>query len=352
MLVLLLVAGCARKYVMTERGPQAYYQTGFPIRDTSMELERILRSIKRVQVAGSYTTYRFALADSITEPAVRDGTAFGRSIEQFGFEHSKAGTATIISRDANRLTLITCEHVTRLPDTLIVFYVDRPERSVSAVRTKYVESVSVRTAQRNMLVGFADGEFSVVARDSVKDIALITLTLTESAERRDAPVLRLTLGDASRLSWGSFVYVLGYPHGFQMVTRGIVSDPNRSPDNSFLLDGLFNRGVSGGLILAVRGDTGELEWVGLASATSGTTEFNLMPERRDIEEAGMLVPYEGRLYIERSTRIDYGMTFSVPSTAIRRFLDRSTVPISATNRDPQISAATAVRLRELAEHQR
>jgi hypothetical protein len=34
----------------------------------------------------------------------------------------------------------------------------------------------------------------------------------------------------------------------------------------------------------------------------------------------MLLPYEGRLYIERVSRIDYGITFSVPMTAIQRFL--------------------------------
>ena len=33
------------------------------------------------------------------------------------------------------------------------------------------------------------------------------------------------MGDASRLTWGSFVYVLGYPQGYPMVTRGIVSLP-------------------------------------------------------------------------------------------------------------------------------
>jgi hypothetical protein len=86
------------------------------------------------------------------------------------------------------------------------------------------------------------------------------------------------------------------------------------------VDGLFNRGISGGLILAVRGDTGRLEWVGMASGASAQAEHMLMPEQREIEEAGMLLPYEGRLYIERASRIDYGITFSVPMTAIQRFL--------------------------------
>jgi hypothetical protein len=32
------------------------------------------------------------------------------------------------------------------------------------------------------------------------------------------------------------------------------------------------------------------------------------------------VPYEGRFYLEQASRIEYGITFPVSSTAIRRFL--------------------------------
>jgi hypothetical protein len=99
-----------------------------------------------------------------------------------------------------------------------------------------------------------------------------------------------------------------------------VSDPGYAGDDGFLLDGLFNRGISGGIILAVRGDTGALEWVGMASSASAASEFMLMPERRDVREEGVLVPYEGRLYLERTARIEYGITFSVPASAISRFL--------------------------------
>jgi hypothetical protein len=73
----------------------------------------------------------------------------------------------------------------------------------------------------------------------------------------------------------------------------------------------------------VRGDSGQLEWVGMASAASAQTEFVLMPEQADVRESGMLLPYEGRLYMEQIMRIDYGITFSVPMTSIRRFLQAS-----------------------------
>lgn len=306
---------------MTERGPQAYYQTSFPAHDTSRDLERIFRSIKRIQVTGYYDTYRFAQDDAVTETDLRRAATFRRASERFSFDHAKAGTATIISRRGNRLTLITNEHVTRLPDTVIVYF---GNEQATKAGPRYVESVAIKTSQTNMVLGLPEVEmFRTVATDSVADIALIAVDANDAASLTGANPVRVRTGDPSRLSWGSFVYVLGYPRGYAMVTRGIVSDPNRSRDNSFLLDGLFNRGISGGLILAVRGDTGRLEWVGMASAASAQREFMLMPEYSDTRETGMLLPYDGRLYMEQVTRIDYGITFSVPMTSIRRFLESS-----------------------------
>jgi S1-C subfamily serine protease len=315
--------GCGMsRYVPADRPPQAFYQTSFPIHDTSGELERIFRSVKRIQVTGYYTTYRFTRADSITDADLRVRGTFRRATEQFTFDHSKSGTATIINRLGNNLTLITNDHVTRLPDTIVVYYGDPPGARAGPRPPRAIESVSIRTDQRYMVIGLSElASFRVTARDSANDIATISVDLIAEGAGDLVRVLRVPIGDPSRLSWGSFVYVLGYPRGYRMVTRGIVSDPNRTRDNSFLLDGLFNRGISGGLILAVRGDTGALEWVGMATGTSAQPEYLLIPERRELEDYGFLMPYEGNLYIERVSRIDYGITFSVPMTAIQRFLN-------------------------------
>jgi S1-C subfamily serine protease len=319
--LLLPVSGCSTRYVLTERGPQAYYQTGFPVHDTSAELERIFRSVKRLQVTGSYTTYRFALEDGITDADLRQRATYRRAIERFDFDHSKSGTATIINRSGADITLLTNEHVPRLPDTVVVYFGDDPAAPRTRRQSRYIESVSILTQRRNLVLGLPEVvSFRVLARDSANDIATVAATLRDPRTADLVPVLSVPAGDASRLAWGSFVYVLGYPRGYMMVTRGIVSDPGRTRDHGFLVDGLFNRGISGGLILAVRGDNGRLEWVGMASGASAQAESMLMPEKREIEETGMLLPYEGRLYIERVSRIDYGITFSVPMTAIQRFL--------------------------------
>lgn len=324
--VLLAAAGCSRQYLVTERGPQAYYQTGTPVRDVSGDLERIFRSVKRLQVTGYYRTYRFAERDSITAADVRSSATFGRATERFTFDHSKGGTATIIGLSAGRVTAITNDHVVALPDTVIVYF-DEPD-SAPARPSRYVESVSILTRRRNLLLGLPQPyDFMVLARDSVHDIAAVAVQLAGEEAVTAVTVLDVPLGDPARLAWASFAYVLGYPRGFRMVTRGIVSDPNRGGDHSFLLDGLFNRGISGGLILGVRGDSEALEWIGLATSASAQTENVLWPEPRGLNEEGLLAPYEGRLYIQRTARIDYGITFSVPVTTVQRFLREAGIPL-------------------------
>lgn len=316
--ILALATACTRQYLVGDTGPQAYYQTGFPIRDTSADLARIAESIHRIGVTSYYTTYRFSREDSVTDAVVRNPAVLARARERYTFDHSKAGTASVLAADSRGVTFITNHHVTRTPDTLIVMF---GSGRASGGPSGVVESISIRTMQRSYVFGLPEARpFRVVAKDSAQDLALIRADLPGADRRPGIRVLRTSLGDASQLAWGSFVYVIGYPKGYRMVTRGIVSDPGYAGGDSFLLDGLFNRGISGGLILAVRGDTGVLEWVGIATSTAAQTEYLLLPESRDSAEEGLLLPYEGRLYMELATRIEYGVTFPVSAGAIRGFL--------------------------------
>lgn len=313
------LAGCTRHYSVSSAGPQAYYRTGSPIHDTSQQLARIADALRRVGVTAYYTTYRFAQDDSITDADLRDARTYARARERYDFDQSKVGSATIIAVGTGGVTLITNDHVIRTPDTVIVHFRSDPRTPTAAA--SLVESVSIRTGQRSFVHGMPDPvPFAVSARDSAADLALITVPLPSADRVRGLEPLHVAMGDAARLSWGSFVYILGFPRGHRMVTRGIVSDPGYRPDDAFLIDGLFNRGISGGIILAVRGDTGALEWVGLASAASAEPDDRLRPEVLDLDDAGLLVPYEGPLYVERASRIAYGVTYPVSITLIRRFL--------------------------------
>ena len=155
--------------------------------------------------------------------------------------------------------------------------------------------------------------------NQTQDLALIGVTFTFEVRSSDRPPSRLAPGDPGRLSLGSLVYAIGHPAGFQMVTHGIVSD--RGPNASFLIDGLWNEGMSGAPILAVRGEGGGLEWVGMSQSASVRTEYRLTAEEGAERTQDSRRPYEGPIYVQPVQEIRYGITFSVPMDVIRRFLD-------------------------------
>jgi hypothetical protein len=314
------VSGCSgRSYVLTDRGPQAYYQTGYPVHDMSRELERIFRSVKRINVTGHYDTYIFSPESKITEGDIHDPALYRRAIDRISFTNSKAGTAIIVAGTPIQTALVTNNHVTDFPDTIVAYFKDHhtgPGRSPSP----YIEQISIKAYQINLIYDMPEfGPFEILARDKGNDIALIGVNHRPNQIPVSPPTLRVNAGDPTKLSWGSFVYILGYPKGYKMVTRSIVSDPNRDRRASFMLDALFNEGISGGLILAVRGETGELEWIGIARGGSASTEMIITPPDVDPDDFDFLRPYEGELYITPVQRIEYGITLSVSMKVIQEF---------------------------------
>ena len=183
-----------------------------------------------------------------------------------------------------------------------------------------IPRISIKTQQVNTVSGprYVD-PFEILARNQTEDLALIGVTFMTDVVSNDRPPSRLAAGDPGRLSLGSLVYVIGHPAGRQMVTHGIVGD--RGPNDSFLTDGLWNEGMSGAPILAVRGEGGGLEWVGIALAASARTEHRLVAEEAAERTQYPERPYEGPIYLRPVQEIRYGITFSVPLIEIRRFLD-------------------------------
>jgi hypothetical protein len=111
-----------------------------------------------------------------------------------------------------------------------------------------------------------------------------------------------------------------------MVTRAIVSDPDRDLRGGFLLDALWNEGVSGGPILAVRGEGGDFEWVGVARSGVASRELRVQPpgvEPLFTEDPELVMLYQGPLAVESVARIQYGLTIPVAMGRIRDFLERN-----------------------------
>jgi S1-C subfamily serine protease len=316
-----------------ERGPQAYYQTAFPVRDVSASLERALGAVVRIHAEGWYDHYLFAeesapLSSHLETGAL--GTILASAIDTVRASTARAATAAIIAATDDRITLVTTDHAIDFP-AMVVEHYGRQERGDPA-EGRPVERIAMKVRQTSAVIGLDNVDpFEVLTRDEQLDLALLgvarvfadapLLPLAPPPPR--VPVLDPRVGDPRSLSWGSFVYVVGHPGGFRMVTRGIVSEPDRNPDGAFLIDGLWNEGMSGAPILAIRGDNGAFEWVGVAQAAAARMAYRFVPEEGAERTQDPRRPYLGPLYLQEVEEIRPGISFSIPVTTVRRFIDQS-----------------------------
>jgi S1-C subfamily serine protease len=331
-MVVVFLSGCGPRVVLVDRGPQAYYQTGYPVHDTSRELERAFRSLRRVTYSAAYETYLFAPDAGVTQRDLADPATLLRAAERFSDVTSKTGTAVIVARSTDRAALVTNHHVVRFPPT-VVHYFDE-DRARLPRSSRRVASVAVLNREWGLLADHHElGAFEVLARDTAQDIAIIEIRLPEGIGAAAFRPIAISPGDPRQLSWGSFLYVLGFPSRYAMVTRALVSDPNRDRQGGFLSDGLWNEGISGGVILAVRGDDGALEWVGMTRAGAGTREVRLQPRADEPLEDDVGLLYDGPIYLEHTLRIQYGITFSVPMISVRNFLEQHRIMLQGRGYD-------------------
>lgn len=328
MATLIVAFACAPPASPGAAAPGSYYLTA-PASDISDELGRVFRSVNQIEYSADYTTYVFPAEARMTEADVRAGGFEARADDSFAETLSKSGTATVVARSGTRLRMLTVNHVVRYPELRFQFFEPEPgaERA-----PRIVASASVRIRERGLLLGRGGPMgFAVRAHDDRHDLALIEVDLSDRSDVDRFPVLDLAAGNANRLSWGSFVYVLGFPRGYPMVTSAIVSNPDWDGQGSYITDGIWNEGLSGGLILAIRGGTGRLELVGLARASAAEREIVLRPDTSGLRPGMPSMRYEGPLWLETGLRVQYGIALPVSITTIAEFLRRQ--DLSLTRRD-------------------
>jgi S1-C subfamily serine protease len=318
----LLAACAAPRPILLERGPQAYYQTARPLHDTSRALERAFRSLRLLAYTGVYETYEFPADVVVTERDLADPAVLARASERYISQQSKSGSAVIIARSPTHVALLTNDHVVSYPARKVHF-VEEEGRGRRREDRRVASVAILRNEWGTLARDPAVGRITVLARDSDADLAVVEVRIPDMAIPASYPPIPIRPGNPRRLGWGSFIYVMGFPGGYPMVTTGIVSDPNRDRNAGFLTDGLWNEGISGGAIFAIRGDDGSLEWVGMPRASAGRREISLQPATPDLLEADLPIRYDGPIYAETALRIQYGITLSVSMTAIQEFLDRN-----------------------------
>ncbi|MEA3496071.1 MAG: serine protease [Bacteroidota bacterium] len=295
------------------------YDSEFPYRNCSTQLQDIIKSVKKIICTAEYTSYVFLKEKKISINDLSKEVIEANSIKKEISIKSKSGTATIISASMNHVALLTCSHISSFPDTIITYYAP-----LYSGAKKYIFSLSIKTGQKQYGVDIpGSGELSILAIDEKNDIAVLGCKIDIESTVHPPKVFNYKFGNSKDLEWGSFVYIIGYPKGRKMITRGIVSSPNRDNSGSFLIDALFNEGISGGMILAIRDGVPNFEFVGIAKSVSIDTKYILRPFQSGYEYSNPNIPYQGEFCVHKDSEINYGITYAVSNELIRLFFKKN-----------------------------
>ena len=293
------------------------YDSEFPYRGCSAQLEEIGESVKMVNAIAYYRTYTFAAEERITPGGVTAELLRMSAPHSVVATSQASGTGTILESANRRVVLITCAHVVGFPDTVTTFHIGPGGRS-----TGFIHTMSFKERQSNYVAVFPEGgELETLAMDRDQDVALLGKTFDDDPLPRPR-VFMYPAGKAKELEWGTFVYLFGYPTGHKMVTKAIVSSPNKDRKGSFLLDAVLTPGFSGGIALAVRDGVPNFELVGLVQLVSGRTTYGLAPPAEEgTPEYDSGTPYAGDVYVQKRTEIEYGIVQAVPIETVLDFIE-------------------------------
>ena len=312
--VLLMLAGCIAGKVAV--GPAAthtgLYDSKYPSANCSRELEQISRSVKKVYCITSYTTWQFKHESAITGYHLRQGGFKKAAWGIISTNETAFGTATVIGVTGTRIALLTCAHIVTTPDTLVSYFEPDEENPVTCIR-----SFSVKEKQEIWVSELsACGPFTILAADQSCDIAILGKNCEGLTDTVSPFPCRA--GRAKDLSWGSFVYIFGYPLGTRMITSGIVSPAPKRAMGEFSVDALLNKGCSGGIIVAMRSGMAGIELVGIVKNVTSTREEILRPSQEAKRNADWL-PYKGDIYTGIVDNIQYGLNSMVPMESVLAF---------------------------------
>lgn len=298
------------------------YDSEFPYNNASEQLADISNSVKMLNYIAYYKAYLFTEEQNLSFSDINRNNIKNISTDEVYFNESVSGTATIIYYDSILVGLLTCAHIGNFPDTSVIYFNSESE-------SKIVKQIAIKVRDHyfiNEIPG--EGDFEVIVSDNKRDLAILTKKSINDPFKRIKP-FRYPFGESGKLELGNFVYIIGYPMGHKMITRGIISNTRDDKSDSFLIDALFNRGFSGGIILAIRDGVPNFELVGLAKSVSAKNEYLLTPYLSNGEnDFNSNLPYEGDLYVKRYEGINYGITYTISTNEILDFLQENEAKLS------------------------
>ena len=293
------------------------YDTEFPYKTCSKQIGEIAKSIKKLHCIAEYKTHIFPHEMMVTADQIDRKLLRNKSVTKKFDSESMIGTATVIYYDDVKIAVLASAHVINYPDTIYGYY-----EGLESDGEKVIQTFSTKSRQLNYVRDLPISEnLSILAMDEDLDIAVLGQKV-DPEKRREVHVFDYPVGNSDELEWGSFVYIIGYPSGYQMITRGIVSTPGGKHKKNYLIDALFNKGISGGIVLAIRDGVPNFEMVGMAKSVAASYENILIPEEDShIRQYNPNSIYEGNVFVKMRKQINYGITYSVASNSIKKFLE-------------------------------
>ncbi|MEE9190833.1 MAG: serine protease, partial [Candidatus Neomarinimicrobiota bacterium] len=306
--IFLMVIGCS-KHIYEVAYPtlvDGKYDTEFPYKECADQLNDISQTIKQINYIAYYKSYQFNTESNVLISTVSDAIDKDIFDNEVYFNETVSGTGTVIYYENNNLALLTCAHIGNYPDTLLTYF-----ESLGDEEPTVIQNISFKIRENFFVNGIPGAtDFSPLLVDQQRDIAILGKRHVLDPYRQ-IKVFDYPAGQSEELDWGSFVYIFGYPMGHKMVTKGIVSNPEDALSGSFIIDALFNRGFSGGIILAIKDGVPNFELVGMVKSVSASYNYALVPDlTTDDEHYNTYFPYKGSSFIKRAESINYGITFT------------------------------------------
>ncbi len=324
-LQIIILTGCTKKIydVVYPTLNDGRYDSEFPYKNASDQLEEISKSVKMLNYTAYYKAYLFSENQKILRSDINNKEIKDRAIDEVYINETVSGTATIIFYDGVKVGLLTCAHIGNFPDTVLTYF-----EPPMGQKKQLIQQMDIKLREHyfvNEIPG--DGDFEVVISDKKRDLALLIKRANNDPFQRIRP-FKYPLGESNDLELGSFVYIIGYPMGHKMITKGIVSNTRDDKSDSFLIDALFNRGFSGGIILAIRDGVPNFELVGMAKSVSAKNEYILIPATRNGKlEYARNFPYSGNVYVKKLDDINYGITYTISTDEIINFLKENEIQL-------------------------
>ena len=230
------------KYTDTDTKVNANTKSGTYITDVSDVVEEVMPSIV-----------------AITSKTLVSSGRFGQSYWSENRYAEGAGSGIIISNTSDELLILTNNHVIENASELVVQFID--EKTTEA---------------------------TVKGTNAAKDVAIISVKLSDLSDDTKNNIKVATLGDSKKLKVGNGVIAIGNALGYgQSVTTGIISALDREVtiDNNtnkmIQIDAAINGGNSGGALLNSNGEV-----VGINSAKYSSSSS----DEASVEGMGFAIP--------------------------------------------------------------